>query len=92
MGYEISDMSRMNKRIFIILFLISLLLPNGAEAQEDEVDFQTWMDFTTFMFVSNRSSVGGDFGIRGLLSSKGWTQLYIRPTYRFQYNSLELAG
>ncbi len=76
---------------FIICFFASLIWSNVAEAQ-DETDFQTWTDFTTFIFVSNRSAVGGDFGIRGLLSSKGWTQLYIRPTFRFQYNSLDLAG
>ncbi len=79
------------KWAFVICFYASLLWSNVAEAQ-DENDFQTWTDFTTFMFVSNRSAVGGDVGIRGLVSSKGWTQLYIRPTYRFQYNILDLAG
>ncbi len=82
----------MFRRILVIGFITSLFLSNAAEAQEDDTDFQSWTDFTTFIFVSNRSAVGGDFGIRGLLSSKGWTQLYIRPTFRFQYNSLDLAG
>jgi len=82
----------MFRRTLVICFLTSIFFTNVAEAQEDKTDFQTWTDFTTYLFVSNRSAVGGDFGIRGLLSSKGWTQLYIRPTFRFQYNSLDLAG
>lgn len=79
-------------RVLLICTFLAFLTPIVAVAQEDKNDFQTWMDFTTFRFVSNRSAVGGDAGIRGLLSSKGWTQLYIRPTFRFQYHSLDLAG
>ncbi len=85
-------MGRVFKWAYVIAIFIGVLFPNEAEAQGDDTDFQTWTDFTTYSFVSNRSAVGGDFGIRGLLSSKGWTQLYIRPTFRFQYNSLDLAG
>ncbi len=51
-----------------------------------DVDFQTWTDFSLNVHLTNKSRLGGDAGIRGLVSSKDWNQFYIRPTYRYYFN------
>ena len=76
----------------LVFFIVCLCLSSTVKAQEEDVDFQTWVDFTGYRFVSDKSAVGGDAGIRGLFSSRVWTQFYIRPTYRYQFNSLDLSG
>ena len=71
--------------------LCFLLYSETVTAQSSDPEFQTWTDITAYFFVSGRSAIGGDAGLRGVISSRDWTQLYFRPSYRFQYNNLDLS-
>lgn len=51
-------------------------------AQEES--FHTWSDFNYKDYTSSKFAIGGDAGIRGVVSSSEWTVLYIRP--RIQYD------
>ena len=76
-------------------FVISIALLFYSEiayTQDTNAEFQTWGDVTTYYFLSGRSAIGGDAGFRGILSSRDWSQLYIRPSYRFQYHNLDLSA
>ena len=76
----------------VLLCMILLALSEMAYSQGEDSEFQSWLDFTSFVFLSKKSAVGGDAGFRGLLSSTDWNQVFVRPTYRFQFKSLDLAG
>lgn len=41
------------------------------------------MDVTLTYFFSQKLSLGGDVGLRGIISSKDWNQFYIRPTINY---------
>lgn len=75
---------------FFIIFCFDFLYVN---AQNDEIDFQTWTDFTLSYNTNVKSSIGGDVGIRGLISKNEWNQFYLRPTFQHHINPyLRLAG
>jgi uncharacterized protein DUF2490 len=62
-------------------------------AQKDNVDFQTWTDFTLTKPISQKSLIGGDIGVRGIVSENDWNQFYIRPTYHFDIKeNIRLTG
>jgi hypothetical protein len=70
----------------IILFLILILNP-VVKAQEEEVDFQLWLNHALTVQANQKLSYGGDIGFRGFISNEDWNQILIRPavTYRFNY-------
>jgi hypothetical protein len=69
-----------------ILLLILFLCP-VVKAQEDEVDFQFWVNYALSIQANQKLSYGGDVGFRGFISNADWNQILIRPTitYRFNY-------
>lgn len=78
-----TNKGRSSSVIFLcILFSISL-----GKAQSQEVDFQTWSDFTITYNIKNKSNISADVGIRGLISRNEWNQIYIRPTYKYYFNT-----
>lgn len=76
--------------IYIFLNLFVLLKPSVSSAQyyNNRVDFQTWTDITLTYFKTPRLSLGGDAGLRGIVSSKNWNLFYIRPTINYTLSSL----
>ena len=64
-----------------LLFLISFKL---IYAQEDEVDFQTWIDLTTVHNFNSKWVYTGDYGLRGVVSGEDWSTFIVRPTFRFR--------
>ena len=75
----------------LLMFFVSLT--GNCDAQGDEVDFQTWTDFTYTYNIKNKSNVGADLGIRGVVSKNDWNQFYFRPTYQYYFNrTVQVAG
>ncbi len=74
--------------MYAVLFAgISLFCTAVCVGQNtSKADFQTWTDFTLKLHLSNKSRLGGDAGTRGLVSSKDWNLIYIRPTYHYYFN------
>lgn len=79
-------LSRYIVRYLIILLLILILNP-AVKAQEEEVDFQLWLNYALTVQANQKLSYGGDMGFRGFISNQDWNQILIRPTvtYRFNY-------
>lgn len=83
-----------NERIaFLSVLFIFLFRIESSHAQSDNIDFQTWSDFTYTYTIKNRTNIGADFGIRGLVSKNEWNQVYFRPTYKYYFNiDVQVAG
>ena len=62
----------------IVVFTI-IFTSNNLSAQSEEIDFQTWADFTFTYNIKNKTNIGADAGIRGLISRNKWNQFYLRP-------------
>ena len=66
------------------VFLISFSAAYNSSGQSnDKVDFQLWTDVTFSYFKTQRLSLGGDVGLRGIFSNKNWNLIYIRPTVNY---------
>jgi hypothetical protein len=64
-----------------------------APAQNSDIDFQTWTDFTFTYVIKNRTNIGADLGVRGVVSQNDWNQFYFRPTYQYYFNkTIQAAG
>jgi hypothetical protein len=83
-----------NKVPFFFFILAALFFCSyDSKAQSDEVDFQTWTDFTFTYVIKNRNNIGADLGIRGVVSKNDWNQFYFRPTYQYYFNkTIQAAG
>ena len=73
------------KRVIIAVLLFSQTICFGQS--NDRTDFQTWSDLTFYHYFTNRVSMGGDVGLRGIVSSKDWNLIYVRPTVHYTHNS-----
>ena len=92
--YYLNDCKmKMNVNFAVITSSLSLLLySNLLYSQDTDTEFQSWSDITAYFFISARSAIGGDAGLRGVASARDWSQIYFRPSYRFQYNNLDLSA
>ena len=76
-----------------IVFLGIICFSIEAPAQNSEIDFQTWTDFTFTYIIKNRTNIGADLGVRGVVSKNNWNQFYFRPTYQYYFNkTIQVAG
>ena len=76
-----------------MLVLLGLFIPKDSRGQSEEIDFQTWTDFTYTYPIKNRVNIGGDLGVRGLISQNDWNQFYLRPTFQYFFNrTIQVAG
>jgi len=57
--------------------------------QEDDTDFQTWMDFRTIYDINEKFTYDGDYGIRGVFSREDWRQYFINPSIIY-YHKINL--
>ena len=69
-----------------ILLVFHFTIPICQGQSDKRTDFQTWTDFTITYHQSEKLSLGGDFGTRGLFSHHNWSQLYIRPTVHYTFS------
>lgn len=93
MGGKINRHFNRNIVKYLIILLLILILNPVVKAQEDDVDFQLWLNYALTIQANQKLSYGGDAGFRGLISNKDWNQILIRPTvtYRFNY-TFSVAG
>jgi hypothetical protein len=54
--------------------------------QQSFIDRQLWMDYNYQAPFSDKFSLVGDVGIRGLISNYDWNQVYVRPGVKYQFN------
>lgn len=75
--------------LFSCFFIICILVAQYALGQEDQVDQQLWADYTLRYDLNEKierkvHSIGGDAGIRGIISNQDWNQFYIRPNFTYR--------
>ena len=65
-------------------------VPRQGWAQETDSEFQLWINYSLNIPapVHKKWTLGGDAGIRGLLSNSDWTQILIRPTLKYKLNPI----
>lgn len=71
----------LKRLIYIILFIP---LSHGYVIAQDEVDFQSWIDFTTVHNYNSRWAYTGDYGLRGVVSGEQWSTFLVRPTFKYK--------
>ena len=79
------DDMRLLHPFVIALGIIATAAPGSADAQDslsDELD--EWFDIATIYNFSDRFRYDGDYGIRSLFSTRGFKQLYFRPSVRYR--------
>ena len=80
------------KLIYRLLFFITGLA-GKSHAQKETIDFQTWSDFTYTHKIKTVMNIGGDIGIRGIVSKNDWNQFYVRPKFQYYFNkTINVAG
>ena len=71
----------------LVILLLFIILSPVVRAQDEDVDFQFWVNYALTIQANQKLSYGGDAGFRGFISNADWNQILIRPTitYRFNY-------
>ena len=66
------------------------MAPRHSLAQETDSEFQLGLNYSLNISapVHKKWTLGGDAGIRGLLSNPDWTQILIRPTIKYKLNPI----
>lgn len=83
----------LKERVTFFLFLLPLFLyPDKSNGQSNNIDFQTWADFTFTYVIKNKTNIGADMGVRGLVSKHDWNQFYFRPAFHYYFNKTLNAG
>lgn len=78
------------KQLCIVFFALFILSNSVALCQQSNgrVDFQAWTDVNLSYYINQKFSIGGDIGFRGFKSSKGFSQIYIRPSAQYHISSI----
>ena len=75
-------------RLTLVLVLIGVMLaaaPKPAASQLPEFEeFHEWTDLATIYRFSDRFRYDGDYGLRGVITDRNWTLLYLRPSVRYR--------
>ena len=71
--------------IYLLIIFVGFALLGLVKAQETRTNFDTWMDIATIYGFSANFRYDGDYGIRHLLSSRNFTQIYLRPSVRYRF-------
>lgn len=71
--------------IIIHIIICSVVLSGIIKAQDTRTKFDTWTDIATIYGFSSNFRYDGDYGIRHLLSSRNFTQIYLRPSVRYRF-------
>ena len=84
-------------QLILVLVLMGVLLTTAARPAASQVpqftEFHTWTDIATIYNFSDRFRYDGDYGVRGLLTDRNWTLVYLRPSVRYRFQPwLRLHG
>lgn len=71
--------------IVLLLIVLVFALPSLVKAQDTRLKFDAWTDIATIYSFSANFRYDGDYGIRHLLSSRNFTQIYLRPSVRYRF-------
>jgi hypothetical protein len=72
-------------RLWALLIATVALCTLPAQAQTPQFNsFHTWADIATIKNYSDRFRYDGDYGIRGFITDRDWTQVYLRPSVRYR--------
>ena len=67
-----------------VLVAASLAVPSAVRAQYTETAyFETWTDLATIYELSERFRYDGDYGIRAVVSTPDFSQIFLRPSVRY---------
>ncbi|PQB03695.1 DUF2490 domain-containing protein [Aureitalea marina] len=69
----------------VLFCLLGLAEIEDSQAQTDN---QIWSNFAIKAPLDEKFSIGGDAGIRGLISGREWSQILIRPTATYRAHKL----
>ena len=85
---EVAERSVRLPRQAVVPLLLGVLMsfaPAPAISQTPRFEeFHTWTDVATIYEFNDRFRYDGDYGVRGLFTDSDWTQLYLRPSVRYQ--------
>ena len=77
----------------VIVLSTTMCFSYNTYGQSEEIDFQTWTDFTFTYNIKNKTNIGADTGIRGLISRNDWNQFYVRPAVHYYFNrTISIGG
>jgi hypothetical protein len=63
-----------------------------AQAQEDEVSTQLWIDYNPRLTWPSGLQLFGDIGVRTELGAQGWGRIVVRPALRGHVGPIRLVG
>ena len=69
----------------LIVYLLLFVLQGFVNAQDRRTEFDTWTDIATIYSFSEKFRYDGDYGIRHLISSRNFSQIYLRPSVRYRF-------
>ncbi len=68
------------RSVYSLLWVVcSFFVGTKVSVAQDDVSAITWADVTYFYYTSEKFGIGGDGGLRGLVSKPDWAMVYIRP-------------
>ncbi|TFV97660.1 DUF2490 domain-containing protein [Algoriphagus kandeliae] len=81
------------QKILLTLLICVFGLFFSKEANAHVIDQQFWFNYSLKFPLTEKISLGGDAGVRGLFTNPDWKQTLIRPTATFKLNNqLSLSG
>jgi hypothetical protein len=69
--------------VAILLGIAVLTTLSSAQEELDSAEFETWTDIATVYQFNNNFRYDGDYGIRSWLTTRGFRQIYFRPSVRY---------
>ena len=72
--------------VVLIVCLILFAFTDLTKAQDNRTEFDSWIDIATIYSIGGSFRYDGDYGIRHLLSSREFTQIYLRPSVRYRFS------
>jgi hypothetical protein len=70
----------------LVLSIVFVLFGGKYECRSQEVDNQLWINYALSAPINAHLTLGGDVGVRGLVSNEDWNQLLFRPTLTYRFN------
>ncbi|WP_417588314.1 DUF2490 domain-containing protein [Owenweeksia hongkongensis] len=79
--------------LFSYLALALFLLLAKSSVAQDKISLITWADFNYTYNKSNKLGIGGDMGMRGIISKPNWGLVYVRPTLKYHFTPfIQVSG
>jgi hypothetical protein len=74
--------------LLVLLGIVTASIPGPVASQGLEFEeFHTWTDAATIYKFSDTFRYDGDYGLRGVLTDRNWSLLYLRPSVRYKNRS-----